>query len=184
MRNFICIVYVCLQEELHCMLDDNIIFFSASSKSDRFQLHWVCKQTNNYVTLEAFLRSLRVLETRHSLSGKFSFLHCIQNRATLVHRCICNIRNCQKPNTLMDYGDLWLKSTSWNINTFSKFWVAVCYWLLWQESFPRITIAMAQKIIGYCIHHTKTSGYSIAHWSCYSTGDWTTEESRIDTRHG
>jgi hypothetical protein len=56
--------YVCCQEELHYTLDDNIIFFNVSSKSDRFQLHRVCKQRNNYVTLEGFLYSLRDLETR------------------------------------------------------------------------------------------------------------------------
>jgi len=41
--------YVCLQEELHSMPDDNTIIFSASSKSDRFQLHWICKHRNNNV---------------------------------------------------------------------------------------------------------------------------------------
>jgi hypothetical protein len=48
----------------------------------------------------------------------------------------------------------------------------------------KITMMMAQDIIRYCIHHTKTSGYSIAYWCRFSTADWETEESRVDTRQG
>jgi len=34
-----------------------------------------------------------------SLSGKFSFLLFIQNRAWQVYWCVSNFRDCQKPNT-------------------------------------------------------------------------------------
>jgi hypothetical protein len=118
------------------------------------------------------------------LSGKFSFLRCIQNRARQVYRYISNFLNCQKSNTLLDYGNMSMVSMSWNVNTFGKLWVAVCYWVLWQIFFSRITMVMAEKIISYCIHHTKTSGYSIAQLCSYSIADWTTEESTIDTLQG
>jgi uncharacterized membrane protein YjdF len=165
------------------MPDDNIIFFSASSKSDRFQLHWVCKHSNNYVTLEAFLYSLRDLDTRR-LAYRANFLffclfRIVHDKYTGVSLTFEIVRNLTRHGLRrpMDEIDV-LKQ-----NTFSKFWVAVCYWLLRKELFSRISMVIAQ-IIRYCIHHTKTSGYSIAHWCCYSTADWTTEESRVDTRQG
>jgi hypothetical protein len=108
------------------------------------------------------------------LSGKFSFLRCIQNRASQVYRCISNFRICQKSNTLLDYGNVWMVSMSWNVSTFRQ--VLSCYWLR-QIFSSRIAMLMAQNIISYCIHHTKTWGYSIAQLCSYSTEDWTTKES-------
>jgi hypothetical protein len=63
LTSFICMAYTCFQEELHFILDD-IISFNVSSKRDRFQLHGVCKQRNNNVSLQGFLSSLRDFEIR------------------------------------------------------------------------------------------------------------------------
>lgn len=67
------------RKQLYFVLYDNIIS-NISSKRDRFQLRGVCKQKNNDVTLEAFLRLYRGLRIRRRVyQPDFSFLQLIQN---------------------------------------------------------------------------------------------------------
>lgn len=102
MSSFICMVYVCLQEESHSMLDDNIVFFNASSKRDRLQLHWVCKQRNKRDAPGFSALTSGFGNPTSALSGKFSFLRRIQKRERKFYRCVGNFRNCQKSNTLLE----------------------------------------------------------------------------------